>query len=154
MIKNDRQYEYAKKRLSEFEHDLKETEKKYASGGNKKKLLCRGYHEHISQLRSEIKEYKRIKDSPLPRVLKAKSPDDISRQLVRLRISRKLTQAELASRIGCKQADVSRMEKEDYNGYTVSGLRKVAEGLGAKIELEIIPDETSARGREKKASRA
>ncbi len=149
MIKNDRQCEYAKKRLSEFEKDLKETEKKYSAGGNKKTLLCRGYHEHIAQLRSEIKEYRGMKKSPLPRVLKAKSPEEISRQLVRLRISRRLTQAELASRIGCKQTDVSRMEREDYNGYTVSGLKKVAEGLGAKIELDIIPEKTSGRSRQK-----
>jgi len=139
MIKNDRQYEYTKGKLHEFEEDLKTVRKKYSSDKNKVTLLGKGYVEHIAQLKAEIKEYKNMKKSSLPKILRACDPAEISHQLVRLRLARGLTQAELAARIGCKQADISRMEREEYSGYTISQLEKIAASLNAKIELGLIP---------------
>ena len=139
MIKNDRQYEYAKNKLHEFERGLKAIRKKHYSDKNKVGLLSQGYVEHIAQLKAEIEEYEKMKKSSLPKVLRARNPVEISRQLVRLRLARGLTQAELAARIGCKQADISRMEREEYRGYTISQLEKIAESLDAEIELDLIP---------------
>jgi len=139
MIKNDRQYEYTKRKLYEFEEDLKAIRKKYSSDKNKVALLSQGYIEHIAQLKAEIEEYEKMKRTPLPKVLRIHNLDEISPQLVRLRIARRLTQAQLAARIGCKQADVSRLEREDYQGYTISQLKKIAASLNAEIELDLIP---------------
>lgn len=139
MIKNDRQYEYAKNKLHEFERGLKAIRKKHYSDKNKVGLLSQGYVEHIAQLKAEIKEYEKMKKSSLPKVLRACNPVEISHQLVRLRLARGLTQAELAARVGCKQADISRMEREEYRGYTISQLEKIAESLDAEIELDLIP---------------
>ncbi len=139
MIKNDRQYEYTKKKLHEFEQDLKAIRKKYSPDKNKVALLSQGYVEHIAQLEAEIEEYEKMKNSPLPNVLRIHNLVEISHQLVRLRIARRLTQAQLATRIGCKQADVSRLEREDYQGYTISQLKKIAASLDAEIELDLIP---------------
>jgi len=139
MIKNDRQYEYTKKKLHEFEQDLKAIRKKYSPDKNKVALLSQGYVEHIAQLEAEIEEYEKMKKSPLPNVLRIHNLVEISHQLVRLRIARRLTQAQLAARIGCKQADVSRLEREGYQGYTISQLKKIAASLDAEIELDLIP---------------
>lgn len=139
MIKNDRQYEYTKKKLHEFEQDLKAIRKKYSPDKNKVALLSQGYVEHIAQLEAEIEEYEKMKNSPLPNVLRIHNLVEISHQLVRLRIARRLTQAQLAARIGCKQADVSRLERDDYQGYTISQLKKIAASLDAEIELDLIP---------------
>ena len=139
MIKNDRQYEYTKRKLHEFEEDLKAIRKKYSSDKNKVALLSQGYVEHIAQLKAEIEEYEKIKKSPLPKVLRIHTLNEISRQLVRLRIARGLTQAQLAAQTGCKQADVSRLEREGYQGYSIGQLEKIAAGLNAKLELDLIP---------------
>lgn len=139
MIKNDRQYEYTKKKLHEFEAELKTIHKKYSSNKNKAGLLSQGYVEHIVQLKAEIAEYENMKKSPLPKVLHVHNALEISRMLVRLRIARRITQAQLATRIGCKQADISRLEREDYQGYTISQLLKIVKNLNAKIELNVIP---------------
>ena len=139
MIKSDRQYEYTKRKLRELEEDLKAIRKEYSSDKNKVALLSHGYIEHIAQLKAEIREYEKMRESPLPRVLKIRNIDEISRQIVRLRLARGFTQAKLASRIGCKQADVSRLEREDYQGYTLGQLKKIATGLNAEIELDLIP---------------
>ncbi len=139
MIKSDRQYEYTKGKLRELDKDLKATRKEYSSDKKKAALLSQGYIEHIAQLKTEIAEYEKMKESPLPKVLKIRDFSEISRQIVRLRLARGLTQAKLANRIGCKQADVSRLEREDYQGYTLSQLKKIAAGLNAEIELDLIP---------------
>lgn len=139
MIKNDRQYEYTKRKLHEFEEDLKAIHKKYSSDKNKVRLLSQGYVEHIAQLKVEIEEYEKMKEVPLPKILRAHNLDEISRQIVRLRLARGLTQAELASRIGCKQSDISRLEREDYQGYTIGQLKKIAASLNAEIEIDLIP---------------
>ncbi len=139
MIKNDNQYKYTKKKLLEFNKILSAIRKKYSSDKNKVSLLSQGYSEHITQLKAEIEDYDKMKKSPLPKVLRAHEPIEISRMLVRLRLGRKFTQAQLADRIGCHQADISRLEREDYRGYTISLLTKIANTLNAKIELDIIP---------------
>lgn len=139
MIKNDRQCEHTKKKLREFEEDLKAIRKKHSSDKNKAALLSQGYVEHIAQLKGEMEEYEKMKKSPLPKVLRIHSLDEISRQLVRLRLARGFTQAQLAARIGCKQSDISRLEREDYQSYTVVQLEKIATSLDAEIELDLIP---------------
>jgi len=139
MIKSDRQYEYTKGKLCELEEDLKAVRKEYSSDKNKAALLSHGYIEHIAQLKTEMVEYEKMKDAPLPKVLKIRNFDEISRQIVRLRLARGFTQAKLASLIRCKQADVSRLERENYQGYTLGQLKKIAAGLNAEIELDFIP---------------
>jgi predicted XRE-type DNA-binding protein len=139
MIKNDRQLKITKQRLNELKEGLERIGKKYSSNKKKCEFLSKGYLLHIEQLRNEITEYEKMKKSPLPKVLRAHDLDEISRQLVRLRLARGLTQAELAARIGCKQADVSRLEREDYQGYTIGQLKKIAANLDAEIEIDLIP---------------
>lgn len=141
MIKNDRQYEYTRRRLEEFAQDLRAIQEKYASDPKKQALLSQGYREHIAQLKAEMAEYEKVKTTELPKVLHAESPLDISRLLVQLRIARHLTQEELAARVGCKQSDIARLEREDYQGYTLNQLKKLAACLDAKIELDVIPVE-------------
>jgi len=139
MIKNDRQYEYTKNKLHEFKEDLKAIRKKYSSDKNKVTLLSQGYIEHIAQLETEIEEYEKMKKLPLPKVLRVHNLGEINHQLVRLRLAKGLTQAQLAARIGCKQADISRLEREEYQGYTIGQLEKIVTSLDVEIELTFIP---------------
>jgi len=60
MIKNDRQYDYTKKKLREFERDLKAIRKKYVREKRKAALFSRGYVEHIAQLKTELTEYEKM----------------------------------------------------------------------------------------------
>ena len=61
MIKNDRQYEYSKKKLHELEEDLRAIHKEYILDKNKVTLLSQGYIEHIIQFKNEIKKYEEMK---------------------------------------------------------------------------------------------
>jgi len=49
----------------------------------------------------------------------------------------KMTQSELAMRLGTRQSNISRLEKGNYN-FTVDMLEKIAEALGAKVVIRFI----------------
>jgi ribosome-binding protein aMBF1 (putative translation factor) len=58
----------------------------------------------------------------------------IARQLIKARLAKKLTQAELAAKAGVKQAYIARLEGGDANP-TVESLNKVASALGLRLQL-------------------
>ncbi len=58
-------------------------------------------------------------------------------QLVEARQSAGLTQKQMAERIGVSQAQVARIEKEDYDSYTLTTLRKYVAALGEGFSLEV-----------------
>jgi DNA-binding XRE family transcriptional regulator len=58
-------------------------------------------------------------------------------QLVEARQQAKLTQAEMARRIGISQAQVARIEKSGYDAYTLNTLRRYVTALGDQVELEV-----------------
>ncbi|MBA3867700.1 MAG: XRE family transcriptional regulator [Anaerolineae bacterium] len=67
-------------------------------------------------------------------------------QLVEARQSAGLTQKQMAERLGVSQAQVARIEKEDYDSYTLTTLRKYVAALGDGFSLEVkihTPEELS-----------
>jgi transcriptional regulator with XRE-family HTH domain len=58
-------------------------------------------------------------------------------QLTSLRKKARLSQKELAKRIGTSQQQISRLESTSYQGHSLRMLRRVAEALGATIRVEI-----------------
>ena len=66
-------------------------------------------------------------------------------QLTRLRISKGLSQAELAELVGTKQPGIARLE----SGKTepkLSFLRRVAKALGYRLEIRFVPQEQVVTG--------
>ena len=66
--------------------------------------------------------------------------DNISELLAKLRIAAKLTQEEMAERLGWDQPNLSRFENENYNSQTLSKIIEYASNLG--IWLHISPSLT------------
>lgn len=65
-------------------------------------------------------------------------------QIARLRIARGLTQAQLAQMVGTKQPSIARLEKGESTP-SLAFLEKLAEALGARLEVRIVPQQDSAR---------
>ena len=61
----------------------------------------------------------------------------IAKQVIKARIYRKLTQTQLAKRIGTKQPVISRLEGMDSMP-TITLLKKVAESLGKKLVIKFV----------------
>ncbi len=56
------------------------------------------------------------------------------------RTTAKLTQHELARRIGTTQSVIARLEDADYEGHSLSMLSRIAAALGRRIELRFVPN--------------
>ena len=71
------------------------------------------------------------------RFKKAGDAWEIALQIAALRKEAGLSQKELAQRLGTSQQQVSRLESPAYEGHSLSMLRRVAEVLGATVQVKI-----------------
>ena len=81
-------------------------------------------------------EVEKIKD---PDFLAAAKELEPGYQVARLRMLRGLTQAQLAEMVGSRQPSIAKLEN-GTGAPSLSFLTKIAEALGAKIEIKLIPE--------------
>ena len=62
----------------------------------------------------------------------------VARKLYDLRTHAGLTQRELADRVGTTASVISRLEDADYNGHSLSMLRRIADALDQRIEIRFV----------------
>jgi ribosome-binding protein aMBF1 (putative translation factor) len=60
----------------------------------------------------------------------------VAEQIYNARTEAGLTQAELANRMGTHQSVIARLEDADYQGHTLSMLRRIGEVLGKRLRVE------------------
>jgi len=61
----------------------------------------------------------------------------VARQIFDLRTRAGLTQKELAEKVQTTQSVISRLEDADYEGHSLSMLRRIADVLGARIDVNL-----------------
>lgn len=61
---------------------------------------------------------------------------NVAMQVYEARTEAKLTQKQLADRIGTQQSVISRIEDADYDGHSISMLKKIAGALGKRLRVE------------------
>ena len=61
----------------------------------------------------------------------------LAQSLIRARMKRGWTQAELARRVGMQQPNIARLEGGNYDRVSLPTLKKVARALGTKIEIKL-----------------
>src|SRR5579863_4275605 len=64
---------------------------------------------------------------------------DVALQLAALRKKAGLSQKELARRLKTSQQQISRLESPDYEGHSLSMLRRIARALNAQVRVEFDP---------------
>jgi len=64
---------------------------------------------------------------------------DIARKIFQLRSKARLSQAELARRVGTTQSVISRLEDADYDGHSLVMLRRIASALEKRLEIRFVP---------------
>ncbi|OGF19743.1 hypothetical protein A3D54_02180 [Candidatus Falkowbacteria bacterium RIFCSPHIGHO2_02_FULL_45_15] len=94
----------------------------------RKKVVLIDFDDYLKQ---ELKdpEFKRLYDEYGKQL-------EISYQLLQLRKQQKLSQAQLAKKIGTTQSNVARMEAGRQN-FTIDILQKVASALGKELKISI-----------------
>jgi ribosome-binding protein aMBF1 (putative translation factor) len=78
---------------------------------------------------------------------KAYKDAEIASKIYELRQQAGLSQKQLAELIGTKQPVISRLEEADYRGHSLEMLRRIATALQCRLEVDIVPDAVSHKGR-------
>ena len=63
---------------------------------------------------------------------------DIARKIYEIRTKAKLSQAELAKRVGTTQSVISRLEDADYEGHSLAMLRRIASAVEKRLEIRFV----------------
>jgi len=64
---------------------------------------------------------------------------EIGRKIYQLRTKAGLTQQQLADRVGTSKSAICRLEDADYEGHSLSMLKRIAEALGKRVEIRFLP---------------
>ncbi len=64
---------------------------------------------------------------------------EIARKIYQLRMKAGLTQQELAERIGTSKSAICRLEDADYEGHSLSMLKRIAAALDKRVEIRFMP---------------
>ena len=68
----------------------------------------------------------------------ARASADIARRIYELRHDAGLTQAELAKLVGTSRTVITRLEDDDYDGHSLSMLRRVAAAVNKRVEIRFV----------------
>lgn len=85
-------------------------------------------------------EAENLKDPEFVKALEALEP---GYQVARLRIQRRLTQAQLAEMVGTQQPSIARLENGSSQP-SLSFLQKIAEALNARLEVRLVSEGKSS----------
>ena len=64
---------------------------------------------------------------------------EVARMIYDLRTSAKLNQRELAKLVGTTASVICRLEDADYEGHSLSMLRRIAKALNKQVEIRFVP---------------
>ena len=69
---------------------------------------------------------------------------EVARLIYDARTKAKLSQKQLAELVGTTQPVIARLEDADYEGHSLSMLRRIAEALDRRIEVRFLPKRRAA----------
>ena len=137
MIRNDNEYQEAVNRIKEEKKRMAVEKERLIKEGltpvEVKRALdpMRSFH---MQLEEEVEGYEKLKRGEFEELLNFQG---MGRMLIALRIHRGMSQRELAEKLGVHESQVSRDERNEYNGITLERLGKVVEALGVSLRTTV-----------------
>jgi ribosome-binding protein aMBF1 (putative translation factor) len=133
MIRNEREYQGAARRLQEERARLDDHRthlERMGLGPDEVKRAIdpmRSFHE---QLAEELESYERLRRGDIAEMTNLHG---LGHALVALRIALGLTQRELATRLGVHESQVSRDERNEYHRITVDRASRILDALGVRM---------------------
>jgi DNA-binding XRE family transcriptional regulator len=134
MIRNEAEYQEAVKRLKEERARYEAHEAELARMGLKPEEIKRAMDPLRSfnlQLDEEVEAYERLKRGDLGEM---DNLHGLGRTLVALRIALGLTQRQLAERLSVNGSQISRDERNEYQGITVDRASRTLDALGVTLK--------------------
>jgi DNA-binding XRE family transcriptional regulator len=139
MIQNERQYRITKGWIAKFEKTLVTNDKQEPPPNidpRMKQVMHDAITSEIDSLRNQIDHYEMLRDGHITS-REITSLHELPIALIEARIAARLTQRQLAERIGVAEQQVQRWEANDYSGVGLDRLQSVADALGTQIHETI-----------------
>jgi DNA-binding XRE family transcriptional regulator len=147
MIANDQQLAIVSRQLEELTAWRDRLLQEPSESRFQTQLEVSGIDKMIARLREEIAAYEEARGGRVPAVVTAQVREgsfaEVAATLVRLRVARGLRQEDVARALGKRQPSIARWEAEDYDGYTLKELSRLAEALGCQLNLSFVSANTS-----------
>jgi DNA-binding Xre family transcriptional regulator len=135
MIANERQYRITKTELARFEANLVAHDARDPSP-NVEERIHQAMHDAIDSeiqvLRGQIDHYEKLRDGHITS-REITSLRELPTALIEARIAAKLTQRQLADRIGVAEQQIQRWEADEYSGVNLTRLQEIADALGIQL---------------------
>jgi ribosome-binding protein aMBF1 (putative translation factor) len=137
MIKNDRQYRITKAQIRVFETSVSNVRKQAVPAGMDRRIASiqrRALESQLEEMAADVEEYEALKAGKVTE-FEAQSLNGLPALLVKARISRGITQKELAGRLHVKEQQVQRWESNDFHGASIETLKAMADALDVVLAV-------------------
>jgi ribosome-binding protein aMBF1 (putative translation factor) len=132
VIRNLHQYRVTKAQMTRLEKALKRARAaKTTLQPALHKAMITGMEAQVAELRQELEEYDSLKNRD---VITAGSFEELPEILIKARIARGWTQAQLARKLKLKEQQIQRYETVNYRTVSVARLAEVARALDIRLE--------------------
>src|SRR5262245_61610693 len=134
MIKNDKQNSITKQKLEQFRIALEQLESQDDIHPLQKQIQIDGVKSQIEEFENDIREYQELKKGEVGFLI-ADTLESFQAALIKTRILKGWTQAELAAKVDLNEQQIQRYEACNYSTATVSRISLIAKAL----EIDINP---------------
>ena len=137
MIRTEREYQEAVKRLQQSRELAARQRAALEELGLSVDEVKRGMEPALSfqaELEEEVAWYERVMQGEIEPIRRL---TEMGRVLIALRITRGITQAELARRMNVSEAQVSRDERNEYHGISVDRAQAILDALEATVLTQV-----------------
>jgi len=134
MIKSDAQRERTAAQIEGFQQALAKVDQEMT--GRRAAAVRGSYEGMIRQLEEELREYAELKsgDLSLPNLERL---DQIAPFVTRMRITKGISQTELARSLGVSKQVISRYEEAEYQSVGIARLQEILDAIGIKALITL-----------------
>jgi DNA-binding XRE family transcriptional regulator len=139
VITNERQYRIAKAELKRLEENLAAQDARGRSPEVDPRIhqaMREGIASEAEELRAQLDHYEQLRDGHIT-AREITSLRELPSALIEARIAARLTQGDLAERIGVAEQQIQRWEANGYAGVNLERLQGIADALGIRIHETI-----------------
>jgi len=137
MIRNEKEYEITRRRLDEIERVMAQQRVALEATGLSAEEVKRGLDPmdgFRAQLREELAWYDRVRQRDFDTF---QGLTNIGQLLIAARIANRLSQRDLADRLGVSETQVSRDERNEYHGITVERAQRILDCLNETVTVRL-----------------
>lgn len=139
MITNQREYRITRSWIARFEKELIANETRELGAEehpDMREVVHAAITSEMETLRRQIDHYDKLRDGRITS-REITSLRELPIALIEGRIAARLTQRQVAERIGVAEQQIQRWESNEYNGVGLDRLQSVADALGMQIHETI-----------------